>query len=148
MTKDRPPRTALKELTRRSGRHTLYDVLQVSQAAEEPVIQAAYRALARANHPDLNRGDSAAERMRELNEAYDLLSDPRRRAVYDLGLHQQRSGLVELDDEPGQIRRRTTCWRCSDPLEGGFARYCGDCHWIICEVCRGCGCMHPSRHQL
>src|SRR5439155_3193958 len=120
-------------------------VLQVSPLAEEAVVQAAYRALARVNHPDLNPDESAVERMRELNEAYDLLSDPRRRAVYDLSLNQQRT--TEVVEDPQRIRRRTACWRCRDPLESGFSRYCGECHWIICEICRGCGCSHPNRLQ-
>src|SRR5206468_204593 len=46
-------------------------------------IQAAYRALARTHHPDTNPDPSAADRMRQLNAAYAVLSDPRRRAVYD-----------------------------------------------------------------
>jgi DnaJ-domain-containing protein 1 len=135
----------IREITRRSEeRRTLYDVLQVSQQADEAVLQAAYRALARANHPDLNPDAAASQRMRELNEAYELLSNPRRRAVYDLSLNQERATARAASDEPGQMRRRTACWQCDDPLEGAFARYCGECHWIICEACRSCGCSHPS----
>jgi curved DNA-binding protein CbpA len=67
----------------RCGRGTLYDVLQVSPWCEPEVIQAAYRALARARHPDLNRDADAEERMRRLNVAYQTLSDPSRRARYD-----------------------------------------------------------------
>jgi DnaJ domain len=143
MSSVRPNRTALKEISRRSGRHTLYDVLQISPHADEAVLQAAYRALARANHPDLNADASAAERMRELNEAYDLLSDPRRRAVYDLSLNQQRAA-AESSDNSSKIGRRTSCWQCSEPLKGGFGRHCSKCHWLICDGCRGCGCTHPT----
>jgi hypothetical protein len=61
-----------------------YDVLEVSPRATREVIQAAYRTLARASHPDLNPGADAAERMLELNRAYEVLSDPAQRAKYDI----------------------------------------------------------------
>jgi len=58
----------------------LYEVLQVSPRAEPEVIRAAYRTLARKYHPDM--GGSAA-RMIALNDAWDVLGDPARRAEYD-----------------------------------------------------------------
>lgn len=67
----------------RCGRGTLYDVLQVSPWCEPEVIQAAYRALARTRHPDLNRDPDAEDQMRRLNVAYQTLSDPVQRARYD-----------------------------------------------------------------
>lgn len=67
----------------RCGRGTLYDVLQVSPWCETEVIQAAFRALARTRHPDLNRDPDAEDQMRRLNVAYQTLSDPVRRARYD-----------------------------------------------------------------
>src|SRR5882672_3894885 len=67
----------------RCSRGTLYDVLQVSQWCEPEVLQAAYRALARTRHPDVNRDPDAEEQMRRLNAAYHVLSDPARRARYD-----------------------------------------------------------------
>jgi curved DNA-binding protein CbpA len=62
---------------------TFYEVLQVSPQADAEVIAAAYRALARRYHPDVNSGPGAAEQMREINAAYQVLSDPKRRARYD-----------------------------------------------------------------
>ena len=67
----------------RCSRGTLYDVLQVSQWCEPEVLQAAYRALARTQHPDVNRDPDAEDQMRRLNAAYHVLSDPARRARYD-----------------------------------------------------------------
>ena len=67
----------------RCGRGTLYDVLQVSPWCEPEVIQAAYRALARTRHPDVNRDPDAEDQMRRLNVAYQTLSDPARRMRYD-----------------------------------------------------------------
>lgn len=57
-----------------------YEVLQVRPGAESEVIRAAYRVLARKYHPDLG-GD--ATRMVALNDAWDVLGDPARRAAYD-----------------------------------------------------------------
>ena len=62
---------------------SLYDVLQVAPWCDAEVIHAAYRALARRWHPDLNRGPEAEAQMRQLNAAYQVLSDPQQRASYD-----------------------------------------------------------------
>jgi DnaJ-class molecular chaperone len=61
-----------------------YGVLNVGRSATEDQIKAAYRKLARKFHPDLNPGDKAAEeRFKELQEAYDVLSDKEKRKLYD-----------------------------------------------------------------
>jgi DnaJ-class molecular chaperone len=61
-----------------------YDVLGVSKTAAENDIKSAYRKLARKYHPDVNPGDkSAEEKFKELNEAYEVLSDPDKRKKYD-----------------------------------------------------------------
>lgn len=61
-----------------------YAVLQVDQHAEEEVIQAAYRRLAARYHPDVNPSPGALEKMKLLNAAYEVLSDPEKRRIYDL----------------------------------------------------------------
>ncbi|NLE75241.1 MAG: DnaJ domain-containing protein [Chloroflexi bacterium] len=60
-----------------------YAILQVSPQAEPEIIQAAYRRLAAKYHPDVNGSPEALRRMQEINAAYDLLSDPQKRAAYD-----------------------------------------------------------------
>ncbi len=69
-----------------------YEVLGVRREATEDEIKKAYRRLARKYHPDVNPGDKSAEsRFKEVNEAYQVLSDQNKRARYDqLGANWQQ----------------------------------------------------------
>ncbi len=61
-----------------------YDVLGVGRDASPDEIRKAYRQLARQHHPDVNHGDPTADgRIKAINEAYEVLSDPEKRAAYD-----------------------------------------------------------------
>jgi curved DNA-binding protein CbpA len=60
-----------------------YKVLQVDPEAEEEVIAAAYRRLARKYHPDTATGAEAVGRMEAINAAWEILGDPKRRAAHD-----------------------------------------------------------------
>lgn len=60
-----------------------YVILQVHPKAEKSVIDAAYRKLAARYHPDVSCTPDAAERMKQINAAYEVLSDPVKRAEYD-----------------------------------------------------------------
>ena len=60
-----------------------YKVLQVAPDADAEVIQAVYRRLARKYHPDTGGDKASAEKMKLVNEAYAVLSDPASRAKYD-----------------------------------------------------------------
>src|SRR5258708_24300033 len=61
-----------------------YETLKVDRKASSDEIRKSYRRLARKYHPDLNPGDKAAEhRFKKLQEAYDVLSDPKKRQMDD-----------------------------------------------------------------
>lgn len=61
-----------------------YDVLGVSKSASGKDIKQAYRRLARKHHPDVNPGDKSADaRFKDINTAYEVLSDPKKRKAYD-----------------------------------------------------------------
>lgn len=69
---------------------TYYDVLGISRDASKRTVKAAYRAKARAYHPDVNAQDpAAAERFREVTEAYKVLKDSEARALYDAAINTE-----------------------------------------------------------
>ena len=61
-----------------------YEILGVARDATPEAIKKAYRGMARKHHPDVNPGDKTAEKkFKEVQQAYDILSDPEKRALYD-----------------------------------------------------------------
>ncbi len=69
-----------------------YDILGVQRGAEPQEIKKAFRRLAQKFHPDVNREPDAEERFKEINDAYQILSDPDKRARYDRFGHAGVSG--------------------------------------------------------
>src|SRR5579885_3504409 len=77
-----------------------YRILGVSEHADEKGIRQAFRKLARQYHPDVNPGDKLAEeRFKEINEAYEVLSDPAKRQKYD-EMRRYRQQYGHWPEEP------------------------------------------------
>lgn len=69
-----------------------YEVLGIGRDADESAIKSAYRKLARQYHPDVNKAPDAEERFKEVNEAYEVLSDADKRQAYDRFGHAAAQG--------------------------------------------------------
>lgn len=65
---------------------TYYEILGVAREADEREIRSAYRRLAKQYHPDANADPDASERFLKIQEAYEILSNPEKRAEYDVFL--------------------------------------------------------------
>jgi molecular chaperone DnaJ len=89
-----------------------YAILGVPRNAKEAELKKAYRRLARKNHPDVNPGDkSAEERFKKIQQAYDVLSDSKKRTIYDrYGFYSEN-----FKEPPGGQRRGA-----SEGFRGGF----------------------------
>ena len=81
-----------------SVKRDYYDVLGIDRNADEKTIKKAYRKLAKKYHPDTNAGNAdAADKFKEVNEAYDVLSDPKKKKMYDQFGH----AAFEAGADPG-----------------------------------------------
>lgn len=79
-----------------------YEILEISEDASQEVIKAVYKALAKKYHPDCYTGDTkhTEKTMAQINEAYEVLSDERKRADYDRMLGYQKSKNTKTNEEP------------------------------------------------
>jgi curved DNA-binding protein CbpA len=88
----------------------LYEILGVPRGADEETLRSAYRSKARELHPDASKDPEAEERFRELSHAYDVLSKPRSRLLYDRlayraggGFAQANEGVARPAPQPAQL---------------------------------------------
>jgi curved DNA-binding protein len=98
-----------------------YKILGVDKTASEKDIKSAFRRLARQHHPDVNPNDSGAEeRFKEINEAYEVLSDPEKRRKFDqLGADWRR--WQQTGGRPGDFD--WSRWSTGAPGERVHVRY-------------------------
>ena len=99
-----------------------YDVLGLGRSASEADIKTAFRNLAKQYHPDRNPGDKTAEaRFKEINEAYEVLRDPQKKAAYDQFGHQAfEQGMGGRGGQPGAGFDFTSFADVFDDLFGDF----------------------------
>jgi hypothetical protein len=104
-----------------------YRILRVDPSATQETIKQAYRALAKALHPDLNRGQDTTAAFQAVNEAYGVLSDPSQREAYD------RTGSATPPPMPTQAARAG-----SPPSVYQVEPY----------ACVDCGCVSPKLRHI
>ena len=77
-----------------------YDILQINQNASPEIIEKAYKTLAKKYHPDLQEESNkkeAEEILKEINEAYEILSNPDKKALYDQNLKDETISNINLN---------------------------------------------------
>ena len=99
-----------------STRRDYYEVLGIAPGASTDDVRKAYRQLARQCHPDVNKSPDAEERFKEINEAYEVLSDQEKRAAFD------RFGHAGLDSTFGGFSGFSDPFDIFESFFGGFGR--------------------------
>jgi hypothetical protein len=95
---------------------TYYDVLQVERGASPEKVRTAYRRLAQKYHPDKMPGNANASRaMAAINAAYDVLSDPHRRAEHDTWIRRSQRPSQPAPLAPVELE---TAWTFFNPVTG------------------------------
>ena len=85
-----------------TSKQDYYELLGVPRKAAQKDIRQAYRKLARKYHPDLNPGDkSSEEKFKQIQEAYDVLSEPKKKQMYDQVGFYSETGMPGGDPRQG-----------------------------------------------
>lgn len=99
-----------------------YKILRIRPPADAKAIESAYRALAKKYHPDINKDSSASERMKDINIAYETLSDPVKRMSYDAIWHQRYDDPVKRQSHHARWQQKYEASKpaASRPATGQF----------------------------
>ena len=113
-------------------KHDYYETLGVPRKAGAEEIRKAYRKLARKHHPDLNPGDkSSEERFKNVHEAYDVLSDAKKRPMYDQFGFYSENGFAGAGPGSG-------AGSAGQAIKGTQTRV-DITRYDVCDTCRGSG---------
>ncbi len=125
-----------------------YQILGVSRNASEKEIKQAYRRLARKHHPDLNPGDKSAEaKFKEINAAYEVLSNPEKRKKYDQ-FGEQWEHAEQFAKSKGQERVRWDFGRGGTTFEyGDLSDFGGILSSLFGDSGKGSRMRGPRRGQ-
>ncbi|OGE26827.1 hypothetical protein A3C26_02900 [Candidatus Daviesbacteria bacterium RIFCSPHIGHO2_02_FULL_39_12] len=94
-----------------------YEILGINKSATDADIKSAYRRLARKHHPDIDKSSGAAERFKEIGEAYQALSDPQKKQAYD------QFGHAAFDRGAAGFGGGSPFGAGGNPFGGGFKTY-------------------------
>ena len=143
-----------------------YEVLGLQKGASAEEIKKAYRKLAKENHPDLHPGDKACEeRFKEINEAYEILSDDDKRAKYDQFGHAAFDpsagfggggfeGFGDFGRASVNISFEEAAFGCKKEVTVGRVEKCADCKGTgcapgttpeVCPDCKGSGTVRTTQ---
>ncbi len=98
----------------------LYEILEVSEKASKEVIEKAYRVLAKKYHPDLqeeSQKQEAERKMKQINEAYDILSNEEKRKQYDIELEQTKQEEKQINAQQYENNMQKENQNIQSPLE-------------------------------
>jgi hypothetical protein len=124
-----------------------YEVLQVSPNADKEAIWAAYRLQAMRRHTDtMSGGPTAGERMNLLNEAWEVLSDPRKRRVHDLKRPAAKIGEVVAQPHQATPNEEPRQGRNSPEAKKSFGKGAQDAQSL--EACWFCNTHKPDGKPL
>lgn len=101
------------------AKDSLYAVLGLRRDADDAVVAAAYKALAKKHHPDVSAGDkrAAAEKFNAIHAAFEVLGDPEKRKLYDASpMFSPDDGRPKpfhaaASDQPQRIKRKRGAWK-------------------------------------
>jgi molecular chaperone DnaJ len=152
-----------------SDKRDYYEVLGIGREASTEQIRKAYRGLARQYHPDVNNDAEAEDRFKEINEAYEVLTDDQKRAAYDRFGHRgveggvgDFSGFSDISDifesffgglgsrggqkgpRPGEDVRANVVLPFEEAVFGTEKELEIE-HLALCAICRGSGAEPGSK---
>lgn len=119
-----------------------YELLEIASNASNEVIKAAYKALIKKYHPD--NGELSGEKIRLINEAYTVLSNPRKREEYDLKLHSLEQNRMS---EESSLKTNTS----NEFREEKIVSFHSHDFWskVVCETVKGvCDAIERRKAEI